>query len=122
MGSCSDKGTEPVEGDLNDPSYQMMSSILGEGVNTFDMMALQIATTLKDSVFVMGGVSKPRFKVHQIDEDILAGFEYTYSYDNYWHIFEVDNGHRLGEWRQSECQRNRFPEVSELRDAGAVSG
>lgn len=84
VSGCDEKATTPVnEGTPDDEEFEMISDVSDLGLD-----ALKIALDLTDTVMAMGGVTKPLFKAHRINEEVLTYNSLAYSYNNYWHIFQ----------------------------------
>lgn len=83
MSNCSEKATTPTtEGTPEGDEFEMMSDVSDIGLD-----ALKIALDLSDTVMAMGGVTKPLFKAHRINAEVLTYNNLSYTYSNYWHIF-----------------------------------
>ncbi len=84
VSGCEEKATTPVNvGTPDDEEFEIISDVSDLGLD-----ALKIALDLTDTVMAMGGITKPLFKAHRINDEILTYNSLIYSYNNYWHLFQ----------------------------------
>lgn len=85
---CSDNPTK-TEGSLTDEEFVLMDQILNETMQNYNVETLRLALDLTDSVAEMGGAGKPLFNLHKANDDVLDITELSYTYQNYWHVYQV---------------------------------
>lgn len=90
---CSDddeeKITGPTPGDPNDPEFQMVSGLIGEGFVEHDQTILELSLMLMQMIpapVKHGGENA--FKSAGIAQ-VVDSLDYSYSYSEFWHIFTV---------------------------------
>ena len=92
LAGCDKDSTSPelLEGSLDDPNYEMMDGIFGEGFGEFSSQMLGLSMALTDSIPGQRGPAK-LFAGAAVVEDDFSTIEYSYTWDdvNYWHIFNV---------------------------------
>jgi hypothetical protein len=86
-GGCGDKSTE--SNNLSQAEMDLVDGLMSESVQSLSFDALKIGLDLTDSVAAMGGVGKPLFTLHKTSSELVHFSDLAYSYDNFWHIFEL---------------------------------
>jgi len=82
-----DKGTTPLTpGDPDDPQFLMARGVLGEGLMSNDGAIIDLAMILTGEIPPKAGYDNP-FKPQAVTQ--FDSLSYTYSYNNFWHIFSV---------------------------------
>ena len=78
------------EGSLDDPNYELVDDIFGEGFVGFNSQMLGLSMALADSIPGQQGPAK-LFASSAEGECPFAEIEFSYTWDNvnYWHIFNV---------------------------------
>lgn len=87
MLSCGDDDTtssDLKQGDPNDPAFQIVSALTGEGNFEFNLNLLEISFDLIERQFP---VIKRASKRTVSDQGGLDSLKYSYSTSGYWHIF-----------------------------------
>jgi hypothetical protein len=88
-GCGKDDPTSPVElteGSLNDPTYELVSDIVGEGNFEFDLTLLEISFGLLGEHFGSGGARK----LAESADDTLIINSVSHDSSGNWHIFTID--------------------------------
>ena len=90
IAGCSDddnKGTNSLtQGDPNDPQYQLVSGVVGEGLFSNDGAIIDL------SMYLAGLIADKNGKHYPLKPQAPEQFDslsYTYSYSNFWHIFSL---------------------------------
>ncbi len=90
MFSCSDDSPTKAEGDLDDPEFEFMDDIFNAALTGAAEFSLELSMELSDSAASIGEIRKPRFNTFKAGKSEIEIVELEYTYNNFWHIYEVD--------------------------------
>jgi len=86
MFGCDSTSSNKETGSLDDPEFEVISDIAGEGNFVFDMLLLDISFNLLDSIQQPLPVGRAG-KFSAVDDDVTGLEIINYKYSNFWHIF-----------------------------------
>ena len=87
IAACSDDdSTAPDnEGDLEDPAFEFMNEVLGDGSHNLDLFGIEVYSQIFDSLENLGGRKPFPFRLAKAEYDVnFSSFELTS--DNSWFV------------------------------------
>jgi len=90
LAGCDNASTDPKlqTGDLNDPEFEQIDALFGEGFTDMTGSMLDLTFQLIDSIPAPVGIAKPAVFATDGGLDNLD-FTYSYNAETYWHVFTV---------------------------------